>query len=136
MVVYGAVLKAHENQRASRSSLLIERAVCSLGAAAYGRDGGALMAEIKDYTCRTCGAQFDARDKLDKHNRRDHGVPIQQSSGDSAPQRGGQSESQDLQQDKRSGEGAMQSGEDAGSSKKKPFGESVDWDAEAERGLS
>lgn len=70
------------------------------------------MAEIKDFTCRTCGAQFDGRDKLDKHNRRQHGAHIQQSSGDSGPQRGGQTGSERLQQHPRSGEGEMQSGDD------------------------
>ncbi len=32
------------------------------------------MAEMKDFTCRACGAQFDTRDRLDQHNRREHGV--------------------------------------------------------------
>ena len=69
------------------------------------------MTEIKDFTCRTCGAQFDGRDKLDKHNRREHGAHIQQSSGESGPQRGEQTGSERLQQHPRSGEGT-QSGDD------------------------
>jgi len=32
------------------------------------------MAETKDFTCRACGAQFDSRDKLDQHNKREHGT--------------------------------------------------------------
>lgn len=69
------------------------------------------MAEIKDFTCRTCGAQFDRRDKLDKHNRRDHGAHIQQSSGDSGSQRGGQPGSKRLERH-RSGDDEMKSGDD------------------------
>ena len=94
------------------------------------------MAETKDFTCRTCGAQFDGRDKLDQHNRREHGAHIEQSSGYSGPQRAGQSGSQVLQREPRSGEGEMQSGGDKRTSDKKRFGESVDWDAEEERGHS
>lgn len=70
------------------------------------------MAKIKDFTCRTCGAQFDARDKLDKHNRREHGAPIQQSFGDSGRQLGGPAGSERLPQRPRSGDGALQSDDD------------------------
>ena len=35
------------------------------------------MAETKDFTCRACGAQFDTRDSLDQHNRREHGAQSQ-----------------------------------------------------------
>ncbi|MGH7710736.1 MAG: hypothetical protein ACREOG_05605 [Gemmatimonadaceae bacterium] len=43
------------------------------------------MAETKDFTCRVCGAQFDARVKLDKHNRREHGAHGQYSESGSEP---------------------------------------------------
>ncbi len=82
------------------------------------------MAEIKDFTCRTCGAQFDGRDKLDKHNRREHGAHIQQGSGDKR-----------LQQKPRSGKGEMQSGDDDTNRAT----ESSGWEekeVEKERGLS
>jgi hypothetical protein len=93
------------------------------------------MAEMKDFTCRTCGAQFDGRAKLDKHNRREHGAHIQQSSADSGPQRGGQTGSQRLQQHPRSGEGESQGGDDDTNRAT----ESSGWEekeVEEERGLS
>jgi hypothetical protein len=48
------------------------------------------MAEIKDFTCRACGAQFDTRETLDRHQRREHGVQGKESSRESGTQRGGQ----------------------------------------------
>jgi hypothetical protein len=32
------------------------------------------MAGPKDFTCSECGAQFDSRDKLDRHNQREHSI--------------------------------------------------------------
>ena len=76
------------------------------------------MAETKDFTCRACGAQFDSRDKLDQHNRREHGTQGQaggggqQSYGDSGTQRGGQQ--QPGQSGQQRGEGGQQGGPQRG----------------------
>jgi hypothetical protein len=40
------------------------------------------MAGPQEFTCRACGAQFDSRDKLDKHNKREHSVSQADGAGD------------------------------------------------------
>lgn len=66
------------------------------------------MAEMKDFTCRACGAQFDTRDRLDRHNRREHGAQGQEMYGDRGQKKGGQTLSQENEQlrpgPKRAGE--------------------------------
>jgi hypothetical protein len=32
------------------------------------------MAGPQEFTCRACGAQFDSREKLDRHDKREHSV--------------------------------------------------------------
>lgn len=56
------------------------------------------MAEIKDFTCRACGAQFDTREKLDQHNRREHGAGQQAQGSQQGGGQTGQSDQQSSQQ--------------------------------------
>jgi len=32
------------------------------------------MAGPQEFTCRACGAQFDSREKLERHDKREHSV--------------------------------------------------------------
>ncbi|MEW5916107.1 MAG: hypothetical protein AB1762_06865 [Gemmatimonadota bacterium] len=55
------------------------------------------MAGPQEFTCRACGAQFDSREKLDKHNKREHSVSQADGAGDADRMQGQQGSRQEQQ---------------------------------------